>query len=268
MDTCRGNIDDDSLKNRLGAITPELGAAEADYKHLGQVAQLYTIAGTNGVAGQVTTVEMTWLYTTKLSRKGQPGRIHYDSLRGSAPRGICPLCAQRVVSTLDHYLPKASHPAFAITPANLVPACADCNKSKLKHTATTAEEQTFHPYFDDGDDGLWLYGRVVEDTPPAVLFYAQPPAEWAAVKQARIQKHFEVLGLGTLYGANAAEELSQISYVLNRIGDSAGPEAVRQHLAEQAFSRGQAARNLWQAAFYNALAASHWFCNEGHKLIR
>lgn len=267
MNACRGNVSNQAFHDRLGSIVGDLSGAEADYEQRGPVAQLYQIAGTVGVAGQVSTEEMIWVYNTKLSRKGQPGRPYYDAIKGSAPRGICPLCAQRVVSTLDHYLAKTTHPFFAVTPINLVPACSDCNKAKLAHNPAIPQDQTFHPYFEHGDDGLWLYARVIEGVPPAVSFYTQPPANWGDVKRLRIQKHFTTFGLGALYGSNAAQELSQISYVLKRIGDTVGSEGVRQHLSEQAASRREPALNSWQTALYTALASCVWFYTEGYRHI-
>ena len=60
-------------------------------------------------------------------RKNGPGRATYDLLKLSAKGGFCPLCGQRNVSTLDHYLPKESYPDLSILPINLVRACSDCN---------------------------------------------------------------------------------------------------------------------------------------------
>lgn len=267
MLACSGNIQDQDLRQRLTLILDVLEAAEVHYEQRGDAAELYQIEGTNGVGANVTKAEMTSVYSDKLSKDGQPGRPYYDVLRASSPHGICPLCAQRPVSTLDHYLAKSTHPTFAVTPLNLVPACFDCNKAKLATGAVNAGDQTLHPYFDYVEDATWLTAALVENTPPAVLFAAQPPDAWPQTKQDRVRTHFNSLGLAALYGANAAQELAQMTHYLSRIADAGGPEGVQLHLQELATSKQAPARNSWQAALYVALADSQWFWSGGHRNI-
>jgi hypothetical protein len=84
----------------------------------------------------------------------------------------------RAISTRDHLLPKRLFPALAVTPDNLVGACADCNKAKLSFAPTTAEEVVLHPYFDDVEGGRWLDAQVVEDPVAAVIFRTQAVPAW------------------------------------------------------------------------------------------
>ena len=208
------------------------------------------------------------LYDERLSKKGHPAREIYDSLRAAAKFNICPLCGQRQVASLDHYLPKSSHPLFAITPINLVPCCSDCNKAKLAEVGTDEASQTFHPYFDDFDDGVWLVARVVEENPPAVLFSVASPDDWNEIKARRASHHFSLLGLAELYGSNAAQELAQIAEGLKELREASGPDEVRRHLEHQASSRGANGLNSWQAAMYAAVARSEWFWQGGHLNIQ
>jgi hypothetical protein len=133
---------------------------------------------------------------------------------------ICPMCGQRTVGTLDHYLAQSLHPALVVTPANLLPSCGDCNKAKLDAQPRAVIEQTLHPYFDDADDGVWLYANVEEGTPTALLFYPDPPTVWPETKQARVRLHFRTFGLGALYASHSAVELNNIRYGLQRIADA------------------------------------------------
>jgi hypothetical protein len=264
---CTGNIQDDELKAKLNAVADTIEAEEIRYDEHGENAELFQLSGTNGVGNDVSTEEMIWLYDNKLSKKGHAARKIYDEIRTSSKHGICPLCAHRDVSTLDHYLAKTIHPLYAITPINLLPACSPCNKTKLASQPDNAVDQTLHPYFDNVDHAQWLKAQVVEETPPGVLFFAEPPNDWPQVLRERVANHFKFFKLEELYAANAARELANICHYLRRVADDAGSEAVRSHLEVQATSRRVAEINSWETAMYEALAASEWFWNGGHRSI-
>jgi hypothetical protein len=267
LELCANALRDEALAARLRSVASEIVAAEARYKEQGRKASLFTIAGTGDVAGHVGLEEMSALYKGTLSRLGSGPRRIYDEIKSAPRNGVCPLCGQRVVSTLDHYLPKSRHPTLAVTPVNLVPSCADCNKAKLDRQPTLASEQTLHPYFDEVDDDVWLVAKVEAAAPPALVFYPDSPAGWDDVKRARVSTHFRTFGLGRLYATHAAEELLNIRHSLGLMAGRGGAATLRAHLIEQAESRQAMAKNSWQSAMYKALAESEWFCEEGYKLI-
>lgn len=60
----------------------------------------------------------------------------------------CPMCGSFHTGTLDHLLPKADYPVFAIFSRNLVPACL-CNNLRGNRLTGGATERILHPYFDD-----------------------------------------------------------------------------------------------------------------------
>lgn len=264
---CVDGISSLELKQRLAVIEPALLDAERAYCALGEKADLYTIPTADRVAGTVSVDEMKALYTQYFVPEKKPGRSFYDTLKSAPKHSLCPLCGQRVVSTLDHYLAKAKHPALTITPANLVPACADCNKIKLAAQATQAAEQTLHPYFDNVEGEQWLKAVVVEAAPPAVQFFVETPNTWDAVLRQRVQTHFDDFELASLYGTQAAVELTNIAGGLIHLKETCGGDAVRQHLLLQLASRRRAHLNSWQTALYEALANSAWFCQTGVDLI-
>lgn len=267
LELCADAVRDEALAARLRSVAADIEAAEAQYKERGEKAALFTIAGAKTVADRVGSDEMKALYKGTFSRQGSGPRRIYDEIRAAPKNGICPLCAQRVVSTLDHYLAQSRHPALAVTPVNLVPSCADCNKAKLDAQPTRATEQTLHPYFDEVDDELWLTARVEESAPPAVVFSANPPPGWDDVKRERVLTHFRTFGLGPLYSSHAAEELLNIRRTLALVAERGGAAALKAHLMEQAESRRAAAKNSWQSAMYKALVKSEWFCEEGYKAV-
>lgn len=267
LEACVKGVSSLHLKQRFLAIEPALVTAEETYLELGQNGELYSIPIGEDVEGQVSGDEMKALYTQYFVPEKKPGRSFYNTLKSAPKHSLCPLCGQRVVSTLDHYLAKAKHPALAITPANLVPACADCNKIKLAAQATQAAEQTLHPYFDNVEDEQWLKALVVEAAPPAVRFFVETPNTWDAVLRQRVQAHFDDFELASLYGTQAAVELTNIAGGLIHLRETCGGDAVRQHLLLQLASRRRAHLNSWQTALYEALANSAWFCQTGVDLI-
>ncbi|MGC4062796.1 MAG: HNH endonuclease signature motif containing protein [Aquabacterium sp.] len=256
-------IRDQRLAASLLEALPALDAAELQYSNLGQQAQLYLIPTSAGVSGAVTLEQMRWLYEN--SFVGNPvGRRFYDIIKVTPSGGICPLCKQRVVGTVDHYLPQSNHALLTVTPLNLIPACEKCNYLKRADSARTAEEQTLHPYFDALPPGAWLHAELEETSPPTIRFRAEAPIDWPDVTKRRIERHFAVFGLAELYGSQAAVELVNIAYGLARIYRASGPEGIRIHLEQELESREYPDPSSWQSAFYRALACSEWFHSVGH----
>lgn len=264
FEACTDSLQDKALAARLMSVSPTIEASEADYLSLGHSSQLYEIPESESIDGNVSSKEMETLYKGTFSRKGSKTRRIYDQIRMAAPNDICPLCGQRVVSTLDHYLAKTKHPSLAVTPLNLVPACSDCNKLKLAYQPRSAAEQTFHPYFDNLGDDIWLVASIGETDPPSVEYSVSPPIHWDSIKKARLKLHFTVYELSELYCAQAAAELIDIRYGILKIRAHGGEEGVRMHLQAEAESRTYAAKNSWKAAMYRAMAESAWFCREGY----
>ena len=259
FNACAQATYDPALSARLLGYQPRVAAAAHSYEQAGAVPAFHTLPR----CGQPPTsadTELRALYTRTMVRKNGPGRASYDLLRLGASRGICPLCGQRAVRTLDHYLPKESYPDLAMLPLNLVPACSDCNFAKGGFFPVTADEQLLHPYFDRLPNGVWLRAAVVyQGNTPVLTFRADPPAAWSADLKARIVAQFDRLGLGTLYSIEGTSEVPMIRHRLQRLLQTAGPQAVQAHLAEEARSRSAHDENSWQAATYVCLAGDQRF---------
>jgi hypothetical protein len=200
-----------------------------------------------------------------MAGKKGPGRHIYDAIKLLPKHGICPFCDHRPVSTLDHVLPKRLFPTLAVTPDNLVGACADCNKTKLTFAPTVAEEVFLHPYFDHVEGERWLAARVIEGPVAAVIFKTQAVITWPNVLNERVRRQFRMLGLASLYGAQAAREISAQAHLLGKIYDSRGADGVHQELAGQAATREAVRLNSWQAVTYRALSECDWFCDGGFR---
>ena len=262
FDLCNSRLRDLGLKRRLDLIRPSIKAAADRFAAACVDQQLSTFPASHGVDG-VSHEEMLDTYTSRMAAKGSPGRPIYDRLMNAAQRGLCPLCAQRVVSTLDHHLPKSVYDVLAVVPNNLVPSCFDCNKAKSASVAASEEEQPLNPYFDDVSTDCWLVATIIEQRPTAVVFSCQPPSTWSALKSARTQHHFRSLRLGALYSLHAGEELMNVRHYLCQLHGLPGPSTVREHLLRQAQSYSAVDQNSWQSAMYRALAANEWYYGGG-----
>jgi hypothetical protein len=81
--------------------------------------ELYNIPIQTNVQGSVRKKDMKQLYTQQMVQN-KKGRKIYDKLMNIAPLSRCPFCGIGIVSTLDHYLPKAKFPIFSVLTYNLI----------------------------------------------------------------------------------------------------------------------------------------------------
>lgn len=268
LELCLETVRDERLHAALSEAEHVLVDVEASYFGAAGRGELFLTDSAEDVGGLVTTKEMEALYKGNFSRQRSKARHIYDAIKLAPAHGICPLCGHRVVATLDHYLPKSAYPSLAITPANLVPACSDCNKLKLAHEADCAEDQSLHPYFDALPAGVWLHAAILNTSPPGIVFSALAPREWRELDGRRVVRHFEMFRLAELYGSQASSELVDISFGLAEIARLLGAAGLREHLQQQQRSRVAHDPNSWKSALYRALAESDWFHAEGYRLIR
>lgn len=260
---CISRIRSKELKKRMGQIAQTVTDASVNYNALAAHTRLHQFPQESIVAGLVTTDEMERLYTQRMAKKGAPGRDSYDVIISSSPNGKCPLCGHRIVSTLDHHLPKSKYPVLAVTPLNLVPICSDCNKAKLDLCPTSQNNETLHPYYDDIEADRWLVADLAIGTPAALKFRVEVPAHWSSVLGDRVALHFKTLGLARLYAAQAADELLNIRHQLRSIHQNGGKSLVGVEMAARARSCRDVTLNGWRFATYDAFANSDWFCDGG-----
>jgi hypothetical protein len=260
--TSINRVQDAALKARLESIVDDIVEASNDFAQAMTAGQVTGIA-THVAVGAVTAPELQAVYMYRFAKLESAGRPIYDELLAAAPNDQCPLCGHRQATTLDHFLPKAAYPSLVVAPLNLVPACKDCNKDKLDAVPAAEAEVTLHPYFDNVDDGRWLYAEVLHTHPASFAFYPHAPDGWDPLLAARLVHHFSSFRLGRLYSAQAAVELTNIRFHLQGLHDDGGAPAVAAHLQEQADSRHHAHLNSWQTALYQAMTESAWFCDGG-----
>jgi hypothetical protein len=185
----------------------------------------------------------------------------YDGLVLSTP--MCPMCAERDPTTVDHVLPRKAWPEFSILPENLVPACDVCNRRKRDRVANTAGEALFiNPYRDDLSEVGFLDASVDTSSGTAVVqFFIREAVGEDAQLLARAARHFEKLKLGELYRIKAIPEIQENALAVARMlhgGVTTG--AVRRSLEEQA-QRTEKVRgkNHWRAVLHRRLAGNDDF---------
>ena len=263
--TCVSRVQNSAMRGNLSSLRHRVEAAAVNYEAKGLLAAWHLIAQT-GAVGAVPQSELVKTYKNRMAKPNAAGRSVYDELM-VVPQRRCPLCGQRDVSTLDHYLPEAHYTLLVVLPVNLVPACKDCNFKKLNAAPSSPETQTFHPYYDNFDDGVWLKAELVNIDPLAVIFEPIRPQGWNTTKFARARHHFKTLDLGALYSDHAAGEFIEIKRRLRNLYEAGGEAAVREDLASTASSITERYTNSWRGALYTSASTTDWFCDGGFEII-
>jgi hypothetical protein len=264
FDTCVAGITTAGLKQRLQDIRRAVRVGERTFNNAAEASSLYRIASADYV-GSVTAKEMEKLYNRHMARSRSRGRAIYDRLMIAAKNDMCPFCGHRTVSTLDHSLPKATHPAFAVTPINLIPCCKDCNHNKGTQSPATKEDQLLNAYYDDVMADRWLHAEIIEGSPPAARFFVEVSNNWTDGIATRVRNHFNKLHLGKLYASQAGRQLQNMRGALGEIYDAVGVDAVREDLERRFRGCRDVMVNSWEGALYQGAAASDWYCDNGFR---
>lgn len=243
-----------------------LNAAEAidaccdTFDHLASTAQLDSAVHTMFETERISTDEMVGLYEKQfLGNQGtQPIR---DSLKNSAPLGLCPYCGEGSVYELDHFLPKRPFGTTAVHPANLVPACRDCNRVKGDFAPTAAAAAVLHPYFATAFDFRWLYASLAR-TPsglPAVAFEVRLAEAEQHLKDT-LNSHMKVFHLFDRFKVLGAQTLNNFeTLVRSPIGRSMDRRSATRHLLMDAVQQSGGRTNSWEAAVLQAMASDDWY---------
>jgi hypothetical protein len=268
LNACTKWLTKQGWDKRISGRLVDLKRIQERYRIAAEEGQLlaFLIAQVDAQRGEPDKNQLNSTYDRALVGGG--GRKLYDAIKAAAPHGACTMCGIGQVSTLDHHAPKDIFPLLALTPLNLVPACGPCNQCKSKTFATEAVKEPFHPYFDDLGSVRWLYANVRRFAGGVqVEFSVRPPKNWPQIKGQRLTHHFTRYKLGTKYELAASRHLASRRRKDVRLLASAGPEALRASLIEDADSCAAFDFNDWETALLYALADSDWYINGGMKSI-
>lgn len=253
------------IADGLSAAAPGINRAEREFLNAAADLDFAAVAKDRCPSTDVSKATMESLYTGQLARRRTRARRLYDDLRASAPLGVCPFCAHRRVTTLDHFMPKAHFPDLAITPSNLLPACSDCNKAKSNVIPASGLAAPLNPYVDRLGGVTWLQAEVVQSM-PAALVYTVDDTALDADLCTRIQNHLSAFDLAELYAAEAACDLVGIRGQLERLAAlPEGTSKVHTWLSDLAESYGAANANHWRPTAYRAWSGSDWFLGGGFR---
>lgn len=147
------------------------------------------------------------LYTRKLLNSDYSIRKYYDKIVTSST--ICPFCGKRHTTTVDHFLPKANYSNFSITPINLVPCCADCNKEKSDGVIASKEELYFHPYEEDISAFKWLDASITIENNKILVNYFVTDKHIDGITYSRMKRQFDNLKLKEYYSIEGSLEFNR-----------------------------------------------------------
>lgn len=258
---CISNMTDQPLKAEILRTINQIESAELEYDLKKRTNELYQITRGTEISAIVTKKVLKEMYSDRFSKKGNVARKHYDLLILSAPNARCPLCGVRLVTTLDHNLPKSQYPLLSVSTLNLIPSCSDCNKGKQAAFPRSAVDETIHPYYDDLENVKWLSCRVIQIKPLLIEYYVCTPAGINPILDHRIINHFESFNLNALYRSHGIEEFSNRRLEFANLYNTGGRGLLRSHLEEGYRSRVAININSWQSAFYEAILNSNDFIN-------
>lgn len=98
---------------------------------------------------------------------------------------MCPLCGQKIVADLDHYIPRSLMPEYSVHLLNLIPTCHECNDDKGDLWLDEAGKRIiFNAYFDKlADMSVLLKSLIIIDVDtnyPRVVVFLDDNAIMAA----------------------------------------------------------------------------------------
>lgn len=195
--------------------------------------------------------DLTKVYDDKFVPNNAPGRTYYNAIIKLAERGVCPICGLRMVSTLDHYLPKSKVPTLAVTPSNLIPSCRDCNMDKRSDMILDPMNTPVHLYFDEIPNGIWLHANLGSNMEAS--YYALCPEVWEKGLQSRVEKHLDFYNLHKLYSAHATQELAEKYRLWKRLLSAEDSTQLFEAIIEERKSTEAVDMNSWKAALYRSL---------------
>ncbi|MFE5944259.1 HNH endonuclease [Streptomyces sp. NPDC056480] len=179
----------------------------------------------------------------------------------------CPFCVRAKVATLDHFLPKAKFPEYAVLAVNLVPVCERCNRLKGDECDTAGGILLFHAFLDSFPEVEILKADIAVGLGVSVRYRIEKPEFLSSVIYARIVKQFTVLDLLEYYKAEAIAEIADQVDTYAMVGEALGKEGLKSLLESLASAPGAVNVNHWKAVLFRALAQSDAFLEGGYKRL-
>lgn len=182
----------------------------------------------------------------------------------------CLLCWHAPAGQLDHHLPKALFPEFAVLTHNLIPVCAYCNRTKTDSYQRADGGPSFlHAYRDLlPRDEQYLWAQISVGDTVAAEFRVVRSATMSEPVFATLEHHFDALDLRNIYGDLASELMAEKLTPVYEDFDAGGPNAVKRYLLKE--TRGAMRKhgvNHWKPVLLSALAFDATFCDGGFVVL-
>lgn len=169
--------------------------------------------------------------------------------------GICQFCGLKQFDTMDHILPHKQYVEYSVHARNLIPCCADCNRTKNEREVLNLYQDTLpsveYLIMDVVPNGDTIDFRFHLDNSKNLV-----PAELYA----KICDHFDKLDLCAKMRTQATTQLARVVVQINtqyvRYGKDAVVEAVNEELDGLRTAYGY---NSWEVAFKKGLINSPVF---------
>ena len=195
------------------------------------------------------------LYSYRLQVKPD-GRYFYKQLTDEIS-DFCPYCNHGDVSQVDHFIPQTKFCIWNINPSNLVPICANCNKTKDDIYGTSEETNLLHPYYDNLNRDQWLFAQVSPNTSRhkyKVIYNCLPStSSYNAIETARLQNYFQKLKLAERFTRIARSQsrdiTNKVNLVLAKKTDIARRNYLRRIVTDKTNDYGL---NHWSVALYQS----------------
>lgn len=240
-----------------------LAGAEAIYALCMTSSAASSIPKSSDIAGVLNESEAKYVYDS-LRRLKYGGMTMADAIFRLARFGKCAYCGHGTPIQLDHYLPRSSYVEYSFCPLNLVPACANCNSTALKGACppTGPQDTFFHPYYDNPDDGRWLFvSMVVGSDGLEVKVDVRRPAGWPIDKFQRVEYTFQKLQLSKVYAQDVISEISARREILGDIFKSGAAAGLQSFFAEQGAQYAKGNPNAWIRVAYEYLSSARAICS-------
>ncbi|SDX60248.1 HNH endonuclease [Arthrobacter sp. cf158] len=242
------------------AAAPTVQAKCDAFELLASNGQFDEAEGRNFKVAELNDSAMVDLYDKQFSRN-QSTEILRNGIKNAAKNALCPYCGEGFASELDHYLPKTKFAGTTVHPANLVPACGDCNFAKLAYKPGPDKPAILHPYFDAAFDLPWLTATLANGPlgTPVVDFGVSLPVP-APELEARLKQHMTVFKLWERFSTWSAQSLDNFATLLRtEYGASMTLARAQEHLQLTSIQQSGGRVNSWEGAAHMAMLESEWY---------
>ncbi len=172
-----------------------------------------------------------------------------------ADADLCPYCSLDTNPDLDHFLPKAVFPEFALYARNLVPICTPCNRKKMNAIKVkgTGARLFLHPSAEPSRNALVLKADLsIRDGKMTVAYRIDDAGALSEEERALVIRHYRRLGLSDRYSRRARSHMASFKASVQGHSPAAIKKSLRSKIANPEVGEPV---NGWRPALYRAVAA-------------